>query len=35
MIDGERNRGEQQLLQERIRSLEEELKFKVSEIELA
>ena len=35
MIDDERNRGEQQLLQERIRSLEEELKFKVSEIELA
>jgi len=35
MIDDERHRGEVQLFQERIRSLEEELRFKVSELEAA
>ena len=35
MLNDERHRGELQLLQERIRSLEEDLRFKVSELETA
>lgn len=35
LIDDERHKGEVQLLNERIRSLEEDLRFKVSELETA